>query len=74
MKNVTIRVDEEVAQWARVEAARRGTSLSRMVGEILRERMRDEDDYEAAMAQWRGFRPRRLSAGPLPSRDALHER
>ncbi|MGM0578374.1 MAG: CopG family transcriptional regulator [Myxococcota bacterium] len=74
MKNVTVRVEEDVARWARIEAARRGTSVSRMVGEMLRERMLQEEDYEAAMATWRSFRPRRLSAGPYPSRDELHER
>ena len=39
MKNVTITVDEAVLEWARVEAARRGSSVSRMVGEMLAEKM-----------------------------------
>jgi hypothetical protein len=32
MKNVTISMDEEIAAWARVEAARAGQSLSSWVG------------------------------------------
>ncbi|HQQ69008.1 MAG TPA: hypothetical protein PLL92_01670 [Alicycliphilus sp.] len=30
MKNLTITVDDGVLEWARIEAARRGTSVSRM--------------------------------------------
>jgi hypothetical protein len=40
MKNVTIVLDERVADWARIEAAKRRTSVSRMVGEMLAEKMR----------------------------------
>src|SRR5262245_5859751 len=35
MKNVTITLDEQVASWARVEAARAGKSLSRFVSDML---------------------------------------
>ena len=35
MKNVTISMDETVAAWARIEAARAGKSLSRFVGDVL---------------------------------------
>ena len=38
MKNVTITLDEDTAQWIRVQAANRATSVSRVVGEMLRER------------------------------------
>jgi hypothetical protein len=40
MKNVTITLDEAVAQWARVEAAKAGKSLSRWIGERLTTEMR----------------------------------
>ena len=43
MKNVTITMDDEVARWARVAAAERDTSVSRMVGEILRDRLEPVD-------------------------------
>lgn len=49
MKNVTITVEDGVLEWARVEAARRGSSVSRMVGEMLAEKMRQEDAYAQAM-------------------------
>lgn len=53
MKNVTITVDDQVLEWARVEAARRGTSVSRMVGDFLAEMQRREDAYERAYLAWR---------------------
>ena len=59
MKNVTITVDEEVARWARIEAAKRESSVSRMVGGMLAERMRAETAYEAAMDLFLGDRARR---------------
>jgi hypothetical protein len=37
MKNVTITLDEKVARWARIRAAEEETSLSRLVGEMLRD-------------------------------------
>ena len=35
MTNVTISLDEQTARWARLEAARRETSVSHLVGELL---------------------------------------
>ena len=56
MKNVTVRMEDPVAEWARVEAARRNTSVSRMVGEMLAEKMRHDDAYERAMREALEFR------------------
>ncbi len=53
MKNVTITVDDPVLEWARIEAARRGSSVSRMVGDFLGEMQRREDAYERAYLAWR---------------------
>ena len=53
MKNVTITVEDGVLEWARVEAAKRGSSLSRMLGEFLGEMQRREDAYERAYQEWR---------------------
>lgn len=76
MRNITIRVDDDVAQWARVYAARHGTSVSRILGEMLRERMAHEESYQAALRRWKARRPRKLKpAGTsYPTRDELHER
>jgi predicted transcriptional regulator len=52
MKNVTITMDDAVADWARIEAARLNTSVSRLVGEMLADKMRHDDAYERAMREW----------------------
>ena len=51
MKNVTVTMEDAVADWARMEAARRNTSVSRLVGEILAEKMRRDDAYDRAMRE-----------------------
>ena len=53
MKNLTITVEDGVLEWARVEAARRGTSVSRMVGDFMAEMKQREDSYERAYLAWR---------------------
>ena len=76
MKNVTITLDEDTAAWARVEAARADKSLSRFIGEMLQERMRKNDAYEAAMQRWLAIKPVPLRAPgeKLPTRDELYDR
>lgn len=76
MKNVTITVHEEVARWARIEAAKRETSVSRMVGGMLAERMRAETAYEAAMDLFLAILPAVLSepGESYPLRNELYDR
>jgi predicted transcriptional regulator len=52
MKNVTITMDDAVADWVRIEAAKRNTSVSRLVGEMLLEKMQREDAYARAEREW----------------------
>ena len=49
LQNMTITVEEDVARWARIKAATEDSSVSRLVGEMLKERMRKEEGYETAM-------------------------
>lgn len=75
MKNVTITVEDSVLEWARVEAARNNTSVSRMVGELLADKMRHDDAYERAHQEWKADRVRFNSGGqPYPRREELYER
>lgn len=76
MKNVTISLEEEVARWARIRAAEAETSVSRLVGEMLREKMVSEQGYRAAREQFFSVRPRRLRepGKPLPTRQQVHDR
>lgn len=74
MPNMTITAEEEVLRWARIKAAERNTSVARLVGELLKERMRDERGYELARRRFMAVKPRVLSSAPYPSRDELHDR
>ena len=41
-RNMTITLEDEVARWARIKAAEKDTSVSRLVGDMLKEKMQDE--------------------------------
>lgn len=73
MKNVTITVEESVLEWARIEAAKRNTSVSRLVGEMLADKMRHDDAYQRAMHDWLADTTRIVSDGSsYSSRNDVH--
>jgi len=76
MRNVTITLEEEVARWARVRAAEHDTSVSRLVGQMLKEKMIEEESYEEARQDYFSRSPMKLKAeaGRYPSREDLHDR
>lgn len=76
MKNITISLDDEVAHWARVWSAKNDTSVSRMLGKLLKKRMSEETGYAAAMQQFLSSSPTALKAKgeTYPDRDSLYER
>jgi len=74
MKNVTVTMEDSVADWARMEAARRNTSVSRLIGEMLAEKMRHDDAYERAMREALQFRSWGKSSGPYLTRDEMYDR
>lgn len=74
MKNVTITMEDNVADWARMEAARRNTSVSRLVGEMLAEKMRHEDAYERAMREALEFKSLGFSEGRYLTREEIYDR
>lgn len=73
VKNVTITVEESALEWARIEAARRNTSVSRLVGEMLADKMRHDDAYERAMREWMADTSGFVSSGqPYPNREEIY--
>jgi hypothetical protein len=76
MKNITITLDPETAAWIRVQAAEQNKSVSRMVGEILQEQMKDRRAYRRAMQAYLSKPPFDLSGGPekYPTREEIHDR
>jgi hypothetical protein len=74
LRNITITLEESIARWARIEAARRDTSISRLLGGILKELMLEEDFYQAAMRRALARKPFLRTNGRYLSREEAHER
>ena len=76
VKNVTITLDEVTAGWARVHAAQRNVSLSRFVGDLLQQQMRESREYDEAMRRFLARRPVRLKreGERYPDREEVHDR
>lgn len=76
MRNVTISLDDETARWARIEAARQDTSVSKMVASMLREKMDRQDAYERAKRSYFSRKPVPMSkpGDRYPTREELYER
>ena len=74
--NVTLRIDAELVREAKVLAARRGTSVSRLLADELENLVREDRAYEAARRRAVRRLERGLDLGwsPPSSRDELHER
>lgn len=76
MGNITLKIDDDLLREAKILAAKRGTSVSRLVAEQIEAMVQSDARYDAARR--RGLK--RLAAGydlrftPAPSRDELHER
>ncbi len=76
MKNITITLDSETASWVRVKAAEQSKSVSRFVGELLQDQMRERSEYQRAMHHFLSRKPVKLfePGERLPTREDLHER
>ena len=76
MKNITITLDEQTAKWAREQAAEKGLSLSRYVGEVLRKELPKAQAYERAMNSFLSREPWDMEwpDGRLPTRDEIYDR
>ena len=79
MPNLTITTDEETLRWARIEAAKQNTSVSKLVGEMLARLRRQDDDYERAMQDFFSRAPyidppARADGRRWPTREELYDR
>ncbi len=74
LRNVTVTLEEDVARWARIEAAQKEMSVSRLLGEMLKERMVENDDYEKAMRRALARKPFLKTDGKYLSRQEAHDR
>ena len=74
LRNVTVTLEETVARWARMEAARQDISVSKLLAGVLKERMRETDDYDRAMRQALARKPFLKTDGKYLSREEVHGR
>ena len=74
LRNVTVTMEEDVAKWARMEAARRDMSVSRLMSEIVMQAMSHGDDYEQAKQGFLAEMPLLKTDGKYPSREEAHDR
>lgn len=75
MKNITVTMEEPDADWIRIEAARRNSSVSRLLGEHVREMRQRQEAYERALQDWLGkSRDWKSDGSRYPGRADTHER
>lgn len=76
MANITLRVDDELVREAKILAARRGVSVSRLIADELEELVRSERNYEASRRRALARLSNAVDLGwrPPTSRDELHDR
>jgi hypothetical protein len=75
-QNLTLALDKETVRKAKVLAAQRGSSVSRVLTEEIDRLVRERDRFQAAKTGAitelrRGYR---LGGGPLPRREEIYER
>jgi len=74
LKNVTITLTEDVARWARIKAAEEDSSVSQIVGEMLRREMQRRDRFDQARREFLRIGTSVISDSPYPRREDLHDR
>jgi Family of unknown function (DUF6364) len=74
LKKVTITVEEEALRWARKKAAEQNTSVSRLVGRMLEDKMRQTGEYWAAYEKWKRIQPIPGLAAKGLTREEANER
>jgi hypothetical protein len=74
MKNVTITLREEVAEWLRIEAAKAGLSMSAFMSDLLETRMGRGKGQIAGLEFFLSGPGFPGLAGDLPKRDKLYDR
>jgi hypothetical protein len=76
VKNITVTLDEKMAVWLRQNAAQRGISVSRFLGDLVHERMREARDYNEAKRRFFAHKPIDFvwDDGHRPTREEINDR
>lgn len=74
-RNVTITLPVDDLRWAKVEAAKRDQSVTRFLGDLIREKRAAADNYWRAYEEFRRIGPvPGVDASQRMTRDEAHER
>jgi hypothetical protein len=74
-KNITVKISDDAALWARRKAAEENTSVSRLIGQMLERQMKLTDEYWRAYEHWKSERGlAQAPASGRASREETHER
>jgi hypothetical protein len=74
LKNVTITLEEDALRWARRKAAEENTSVSKLMGRMLEDKMRQTDEYWAAYERMKRIKPVPGLAANRLTREEANER
>jgi hypothetical protein len=75
LKNVTITLSEEAALWARKKAAEENTSVSKLVGRMIEDKMRQTDEYWKAFDRMKKIKPfKGFDASKRLTREEIYDR
>ena len=76
VNNITVTLDEKMAAWLRRNAAQRGISVSRFLGDLVHERMRETRDYNEAKRRFFAHKPVDFEwpDGHPPTREEINDR
>lgn len=76
MKNITVTLDKQMADWLRLNAAKKGISVSRFLGDLVHECMHEAREYNEAMRQFLAEKPFHFgwADGRRPTREEIHDR
>jgi hypothetical protein len=74
LRNITVTMEEDLARWVRIEAAREDTSVSQFLAGLLRRRMREQDSYEQSKRSFLARKPFPKTDGKYPTREEIYNR
>jgi predicted DNA-binding ribbon-helix-helix protein len=74
LRNITITLEESVARWARLEAARREVSVSSLLAAILKDHMHEQSGYDSALRRALARKPFLKTDGRYMTREEAHAR
>lgn len=74
VRNVTITLTEDLARWARIEAAHEDKSVSQLLAEMLNARRIESGSYEESMRRFLARKPFPKTDGKYPKREEIYTR